>query len=55
MDLYWFIPALVKSRVGSDKGATGEEGTRTSNALSVKRRGRVMDFLFEGKEGWRGL
>ena len=27
MDLNWFIPALVKSRVGSDRGATGEEGT----------------------------
>jgi hypothetical protein len=27
IDLNWFIPALVKRRVGSDKGATGEEGT----------------------------
>lgn len=28
MDLNWFIPALVNSRVGSDKGTTGEEATR---------------------------
>ena len=27
MDLYWFMPALVKRSVGSDKGTTGEEGT----------------------------
>jgi len=27
MDLNWFIPALVKRRVGSDRGATAEEGT----------------------------
>ena len=27
-DLNWFIPALVNSRVGSDKGTTGEEATR---------------------------
>lgn len=27
MDLNWFIPALVNSRVGSDRGTTGEEAT----------------------------
>lgn len=27
MDLNWFIPALVKSRVGSERGATGEDRT----------------------------
>lgn len=31
MDLNWFIPALVKRRVGSDRGATGEEGTVYKN------------------------
>jgi hypothetical protein len=35
MDLNWFIPALVKSRVGSDRGATGEEGTVYENFRSV--------------------
>lgn len=33
MDLNWFIPALVKRRVGSDRGATGEEGTVYKNSL----------------------
>lgn len=27
MDLNWFIPALVKSKVGSERGTTGEDGT----------------------------
>lgn len=27
IDLNWFIPALVKSKVGSDNGTTGDEGT----------------------------
>jgi hypothetical protein len=27
MALYWFMPALVKSRVGSESGTTEEEGT----------------------------
>lgn len=27
MDLYWFIPAFVNSRVGSERGTTEEEGT----------------------------
>lgn len=27
IDLNWFIPALVKSKVGSERGATGEDGT----------------------------
>jgi hypothetical protein len=27
IDLYWFIPALVNSRVGSERGTTEEEGT----------------------------
>lgn len=35
MDLNWFIPALVKSRVGSDKGATGEEGTICDHLVSM--------------------
>jgi len=30
MDLYWFIPALVKSRVGSESGTTEDEGTHSS-------------------------
>ena len=33
MDLNWFIPALVKRRVGSDRGATGEEGTVYKHSL----------------------
>jgi hypothetical protein len=27
IDLYWFMPALVKRRVGSERGTTEEEGT----------------------------
>lgn len=27
MDLNWFMPAFVKSRVGSDRGTTGAEAT----------------------------
>jgi hypothetical protein len=27
MALYWFMPALVKRRVGSERGTTDEEGT----------------------------
>ena len=27
MDLYWFMPALAKSKVGSECGTTDEEGT----------------------------
>jgi hypothetical protein len=27
MDLYWFMPALVKRSVGSESGTTEEEGT----------------------------
>jgi hypothetical protein len=27
IDLYWFIPAFVKSSVGSDSGTTEDEGT----------------------------
>ena len=27
MALYWFIPALVNSKVGSESGTTEEEGT----------------------------
>jgi hypothetical protein len=27
MDLYWFIPAFVNSRVGSESGTTEEDGT----------------------------
>lgn len=27
IDLYWFIPALAKRRVGSEWGTTEEEGT----------------------------
>jgi hypothetical protein len=27
MALYWFMPALVKRRVGSESGTTDEEGT----------------------------
>lgn len=28
MDLNWFMPALVNSKVGSERGTTGDEGTR---------------------------
>lgn len=28
IDLNWFIPAFVKSNVGSERGATGEDGTK---------------------------
>lgn len=27
IDLYWFMPALVNSRVGSESGTTEDEGT----------------------------
>ena len=27
IDLYWFIPALVKRSVGSERGTTEEDGT----------------------------
>lgn len=27
MDLYWFIPALVNNKVGSESGTTEDEGT----------------------------
>jgi len=27
IDLYWFMPALVKSSVGSESGTTEDEGT----------------------------
>jgi hypothetical protein len=27
MALYWFMPALVKRRVGSERGTTDEDGT----------------------------
>jgi hypothetical protein len=27
MDLYWFMPALVNRRVGSERGTTDEDGT----------------------------
>lgn len=30
MDLYWFMPALAKSRVGSECGTTEDEGTVAS-------------------------
>jgi hypothetical protein len=46
MDLNWFIPALVNSRVGSDRGATGEEGTNTKGLQVSSCR------VFGG--GWRG-
>ena len=27
IDLYWFMPAFVNNRVGSERGTTDEEGT----------------------------
>jgi len=31
IDLYWFMPALVKRRVGSERGTTEDEGTEFVN------------------------
>ncbi len=36
MDLYWFIPALAKSRVGSECGTTDEEGTVFEISTNIK-------------------
>lgn len=35
MDLYWFIPALVNRRVGSEWGTTEDEGTVSFISASV--------------------
>jgi hypothetical protein len=35
MDLYWFIPALVNRRVGSDKGTTDDDGTARQHSLTT--------------------
>lgn len=43
IDLYWFIPALAKRRVGSEWGTTEEEGTRAHQYQS-----RHPDALYEG-------
>jgi len=36
MGLNWFIPALVKRSVGSERGAQGEEGTEVWALVLVK-------------------
>ena len=33
IDLNWFIPALVNSKVGSDSGTTGDEATARATVL----------------------
>jgi hypothetical protein len=35
--LYWFIPAFVKSRVGSDRGTTEDDGTGPWSGLRLNR------------------
>ena len=34
MDLYWFMPAFVNNRVGSESGTTEEEGTEDSQSVT---------------------
>ena len=36
IDLYWFIPALAKSRVGSECGTTEEDGTINAVSTNIK-------------------
>ena len=36
MDLYWFIPAFAKSKVGSECGTTEDEGTELRFSLNIK-------------------
>lgn len=37
IDLNWFMPALVKRRVGSERGATPEEGTKRLNQPQISK------------------
>jgi len=41
MGLNWFIPALVKRRVGSERGAQGEETTGVWDLVLVKKSTKV--------------
>jgi hypothetical protein len=44
MGLNWFIPALVKSRVGSDSGTTGEDFT-----VEVSHTHNEVEGIYEPK------
>ena len=35
--MYWFIPAFAKSRVGSERGTTDEDGTLRLNNTSLSK------------------
>src|SRR3546814_20298838 len=37
MGLNWFMPALVKSSVGSSYGKTGDDGTKRCSARDTKK------------------
>lgn len=43
MALYWFIPAFVKSKVGSERGTTEDEGTRDSTVRYATDYGESRD------------
>ena len=56
IDLYWFIPALANSKVGSEWGTTEEEGTvtRFSNSIpdilgqmSTKSMAILLEIVYE--------
>lgn len=36
MDLYWFMPALAKRRLGSECGTTEDDGTVGKVSLNIK-------------------
>jgi len=52
IDLYWFIPAFAKRRVGSACGTTEEDGTRNSLSINIDFQEcgiltKLMPMIFE--------
>lgn len=43
MALYWFIPAFAKSKVGSERGTTEDEGTRSFRVSYAGKYGEIRD------------
>src|SRR3546814_7870636 len=54
MGLNWFMPALVKSSVGSSYGKTGDDGTKRCSARDTKKSTNVERMRSLGHSmGWQ--